>query len=62
MNKKLKEFYNEANMENEDDLLDIMQIARTVISKNGYLIAEIPFKDIEIELYVLVEMDQSMFY
>jgi Zn-dependent peptidase ImmA (M78 family) len=48
VNKKLKEFYNEANMENEDDLLDIMQIARTVISKNGYLIAEIPFKDIEI--------------
>jgi Zn-dependent peptidase ImmA (M78 family) len=48
VNNKLKEFYNEANMENEDDLLDIMQIARTVISKKGYLIAEIPFKDIEI--------------
>ncbi len=48
VNEKLKEFYNEANMENEDDLLDIMQIARTVINKNGYLLAEIPFKDIEI--------------
>lgn len=48
VNRKLKEFYNEANMENEDDLLDIMQISRAVISKNGYLLAEIPFKDIEI--------------
>ena len=46
--KKVKEFYNEANMENEDDLLDIMQIARTVINKKGYLLAEIPFKDKEI--------------
>lgn len=45
---KLQQFYNEANMENQDDLLDIMQIARTVINKNKYLIAEIPFKDIEI--------------
>ena len=48
VNKKLKEFYNQANMANEDDLLDIMQIARTIINKKGYLIAEIPFKDMEI--------------
>ncbi len=48
VNEKLKEFYNEANMENKDDLLNIMQIARAVINKKGYLLAEIPFKDNEI--------------
>jgi len=48
INEKLKKFYSEANMENEDELLDIMQIARSVINKKGYLIAEIPFKDTEI--------------
>lgn len=48
VDEKLKVFYKEANMDNEEDLLDIMQIARALINKNGYLLAEIPLKDNEI--------------
>lgn len=48
VDEKLKIFYGEANMESGDDLLDIMQIARTLIIKTGFLLAEIPLKDAEI--------------
>ena len=45
---KIKEFYSYADMDNEKDWLNLMQIARPLFKKKGYIIIELPLADKEI--------------
>lgn len=45
---RVKKFYAFSGMNNDKDVLNIMQIARSSFQKKGYLVLEIPFADDEI--------------
>lgn len=45
---KIKDFYACAQMDSEKDVLNLMQIARPLFEKKGYIIVQIPFTDKEI--------------
>ncbi len=48
MDSKIRDFYASAQMDGDREVLNLIQVARPLFEKKGYLIVEIPFADDEI--------------
>lgn len=48
MQEKVKEFYTYAGMDTDKEVMNIMQIARPLFTKRGYIVIELPIADDEI--------------